>query len=155
LRPHSRYEVRICWLATQPTSFSLGSFDVNAVFQDPDLLQSLSEYSYSRHAELGSADTELLQQRKVIPRSDTTFLFLRVDAAADYYSLDDGLMETVPPVAVDIILDRYILNVFPQSLLSTGLYLILVAVGAWFLSGWISRVCTASFTRAETRKNSD
>jgi hypothetical protein len=76
-----------------------------------------------------------------------------VDAAADYYSLDDGLMATVPPVAVDIILDRYILNIFPQSLLSTGLYLILVAVGAWFLSGWISRVCTASFTRAETRKN--
>ncbi len=153
LRPHNRYEVRICWLATQPTSFSLRAFEVNVVFQDPDLLQSLSEYSYSRHAKLSSADAELLQQHKATPDSDTTFVFLRVYAAADYYSLDDSLMVNVPPVAVDIILDRYILDFFPRSLLSTGLYLMLVAVGAWFLSGWISRVCTAPLTRAEARKS--
>lgn len=51
-------------------------------------------------------------------------------------------MDTVPPVAVDIILDRYILNLFPQSLLPTGLYLVLIATGAWVLSGWIARALT-------------
>jgi hypothetical protein len=49
-------------------------------------------------------------------------------------------MKTVPPVAVDIILDRFILNIFPKSLVPTALYLLAIAVGAWFLSGRIAGV---------------
>jgi hypothetical protein len=64
-------------------------------------------------------------------------LFLQIHAAADYFSLNKTLMEVVPPVAVDIILDPYILNVFPKSLLPTAGYILTIAVGAWLLSAWI------------------
>lgn len=60
-------------------------------------------------------------------------------------------METVPSVAVDVILDPYLLNVLPKTLLPTGLYILVIAVGAWFLSGWIARL-SASFTAAQTEE---
>ncbi|KAL6241962.1 hypothetical protein RBB50_011207 [Rhinocladiella similis] len=154
LRPHQRYEVRICWAATQPTAFSLSTFHVDAVFSDSDLLPSVSEYAYGRHEKLSTGDIDSLQRRKAAVRPDTTLLFLRVFAAADYYSLNDTLMTTAPPVAVDIILDRYIWNVFPESLVPTALYLVLIAGCAWLLSGWVSKVCTAPFHQSSTAKKS-
>jgi len=48
-------------------------------------------------------------------------------------------MEHVPPVFVDIILDPYLLNVLPQSLVPTGVYLIVVAVSSWYLAKFIAR----------------
>lgn len=47
-------------------------------------------------------------------------------------------MEQVPPVYVDIILDPYLFNVFPRTLLPTTGYLILLAVFSWYLSKYIS-----------------
>jgi hypothetical protein len=46
-------------------------------------------------------------------------------------------MSDVPPVLVDVILDPYLLNVFPISLVPTAGYLIILAIGSWFLSGLI------------------
>jgi hypothetical protein len=46
----------------------------------------------------------------------------------------------VPPVLVDIILDPYLLNIFPKSLVPTAGYLIILAFGSWFLSGLIWRL---------------
>ena len=43
-------------------------------------------------------------------------LFLRVFAAADYFTTNKTLMEQVPPVYVDIILDPFIFNIFPYEL---------------------------------------
>jgi len=37
------------------------------------------------------------------------------------------------------VLDPFILNVFPQSLGPIAIYITAVAVGAWFLSGYIYR----------------
>jgi hypothetical protein len=119
------------------------------VFANPHLLTSLSTFAYARHAELDAADMQDLQQRKSAPDPESTFLFLEVFAAADYFSLNQTLMETVPPVLIDIILDPYVLNVFPKSLLPTGLYLTLIAVGAWFLSTWLAGLFTASTVRKE------
>ncbi|OAL31740.1 hypothetical protein AYO20_08133 [Fonsecaea nubica] len=113
LRPGRRYELRICWLATQPTSFWLYTHSLDHTFATPNLLASLSDYAYARHAQLGSEDSRSLLQRKAeASTSDvgSTFLFLQVLAAADYFSLNQTLMEVVPPVAVDIILDPYVLN---------------------------------------------
>ena len=159
LQSQKRYEVRICWLATvsgrlliaavrmrtdsskQPTSLWLCTHSVRETFETPELLTSLSTYSYARHERLDARDRNSLQARKADPADrDATYLFLQIFAAADYFSLNDTLMETVPPVAVDIILDPFILNVLPQSLLPIGLYLVVIAVGAWLLSGWISRL---------------
>ncbi|EXJ60400.1 hypothetical protein A1O7_04552 [Cladophialophora yegresii CBS 114405] len=145
LRPQRRYEVRICWLATQPTSFWLYTQTVQKAFETPELLTSLSAYSYARRGQLGAREKQSLQLRKAdsVAR-DSTFLFLQVFAAADYFSLNETLMAMVPPIAVDVILDPYILNVFPKSLLPTGLYLLLIATGAWFLSGWISHLLSVT-----------
>ncbi|EXJ93938.1 hypothetical protein A1O1_02331 [Capronia coronata CBS 617.96] len=145
LHPKRRYEVRICWMATQPTSFWLYTHTIDHAFSKPGLLTSLSTYAYSRHERLGSEDIQQLQLRKTKPgpgEPESTFLFLQVYAAADYFTLNQTLMENVPPVAVDIILDPYLLNVFPRSLLPTGLYLLLIACGAWFISGQVARLFT-------------
>lgn len=48
-------------------------------------------------------------------------------------------MERVPPVFVDIILDPYLLNVLPRSLVPTGVYLIVVAISSWYLAKFIAR----------------
>ena len=46
----------------------------------------------------------------------------------------------VPPVDADIILDPFLLNVLPRSLLPTGVYLIVIAVIAWYLSDYIWQI---------------
>ena len=72
------------------------------------------------------------------PASKTSsLLFLRIIAAADYYTTNKTLMQHVPPVDVDIILDPFLLNILPKSLLPTALYLTIVAVIACYLSGYI------------------
>ncbi|KAJ9616921.1 hypothetical protein H2200_000641 [Cladophialophora chaetospira] len=141
LHPQKRYEVRICWAATQPTSFWIYTHPISTAFESPNLLTSLSAYSYARHEQLSSDDRQSLHLRKAdLISTDSTFLFLQIFAAADYFSLNETLMEIVPPVAVDVILDPYVFNIFPRSLLPTGLYLLVIASGAWFLSGRISRL---------------
>jgi hypothetical protein len=66
-------------------------------------------------------------------------LFLQIFAAADYYTTNKTLMDNVPPVYVDIILDPFIFNVLPRSLLPTVAYIILLAIGGWYISGYISK----------------
>jgi hypothetical protein len=66
-------------------------------------------------------------------------LFLQVLAAADYYTMNKTLMEHVPPVYADIILDPYFLNVFPRSLVPTAVYIVLLAIGSWYLAKCISK----------------
>jgi hypothetical protein len=41
-----------------------------------------------------------------------------------------------PVTDVDLVLDPYLLNIFPQSLLPTAAYIIVLAVASWFLSGF-------------------
>lgn len=66
-------------------------------------------------------------------------LFLHVQAAADYYTMNQTLMENVPPVFVDIILDPYLFNVLPRSLVPTVAYIIFLAIGSWYFSKSISK----------------
>jgi hypothetical protein len=53
--------------------------------------------------------------------------------------MNNTLMNHVPLVFVDIILDPYIFNVFPRSLVSTAAYIVLLAIGSWYLSKYISK----------------
>ena len=46
-------------------------------------------------------------------------------------------MSNPPPVNLDIILDPYVFNVFPKSLGPTAVYIGVLAVGAWFISGFV------------------
>lgn len=101
-----------------------------------------------RHDELNSNDVELLKNRKAKhdSKQESTFLFLQIFAAADYFSLNQTLMDDVPPVAVDLILDPYVLNILPKSLLPTGLYLGAIGIIAWLASSWILRHLSSSNT---------
>jgi hypothetical protein len=49
-------------------------------------------------------------------------------------------MSDVPPVLVDIILDPYLLNVFPKSLVPIAAYLTVLAIGGWYISGLVWRI---------------
>lgn len=140
LNPGQRYEIRVCWLATQPTAFWLDTYTLQQAFETPDLISSLSSYSHTQHKQLQQSEIDQLLVSKYEPTSSsqaTSQLFLRVQAAADYFSMNKTLMENVPPVHVDLILDPYVLNVLPQSLVPTAGYIAIIAVLAWFLAGWI------------------
>ncbi|KAI9716920.1 MAG: hypothetical protein M1812_005069 [Candelaria pacifica] len=135
LKHGQRYEVRVCWLATQPTSFRLYTHTLPTVFQTPNLITSLATFSESRQYPLEDQATS--QHLTSETPSQSSILFLQIFAAADYYTMNQTLMKNVPPVDVDIILDPYIWNVFPRSLVPTAGYIALLAIGSWFVSGWI------------------
>ena len=114
---------------------------MQSVFNDPAMLSSLTSYAYTRHIAVDDEDMMKVQaasehRRALASTKPTSFLFLQIFAAADYYTLNKTLMENVPPVHADVILDPYLLNIFPKSLLPTGVYLVIIAVAGWFLSGW-------------------
>lgn len=129
----------------QPTAFSLSTHTLNEVFDDPELISALSVYAYARQAEVDDLLRQTLLARRALRAPSSamsaeprvSLLFLRVFVAADYYTLDKDLMAHVPPVLVDIILDPYLLNIFPTSLLPTAAYVLLVAVAGWFLSAYV------------------
>jgi len=140
LAPNQRYELRVCWLATQPTTFWLDTYTMAEAFENVELITSLTIYSYARHAQLSQAEIAGLTAERFGSHNSadqSSLLFLRIQAAADYFSLNKTLMENVPPVHVDLILDPYLLNVFPQSLVPTAGYIAVIAVFSWFLSAWI------------------
>ena len=96
VRPHmSRAELEF----KQPTSFSLDVFTLDEVFNTPTVLTSLAVYSESRQKSLSVIK---------IPRPASTvldpvsILFLRIEAAADYFTNNKTLMQDVPLVNVDI-----------------------------------------------------
>jgi hypothetical protein len=123
----------------QPTDFWLDTFPITHVFNTPDLIASLADYSDKR--QVLQIDSPAYAKGDVpVPES---VLLLRVQAAASYYSLNRTLMEHPLPVDVDIILDPFILNILPRSLGPTAVYISFVAVGAWFLSGYIYRWLTS------------
>ena len=123
LRQHQRYEVRLCWAATvskhvlcisglfrlqlprakleikQPTSFNFDLFTLDEVFNTPNIITSLAVYSESRQ----DYPSVINNPRRASAGADPiSILFLRVEAAADYFTTNKTLMQNVPPVSVDI-----------------------------------------------------
>ncbi|KAF3050648.1 hypothetical protein E8E11_006257 [Didymella keratinophila] len=144
-----RYEVRICWPATSPTDFWLDTYTITQVFDSPKLISSLAAYSeqlslYGPFASVGKPNG-----------GEQSLLFLRVQAAASYYSTNRTLMDYPPPVDVDIILDPFLLNVLPRSLAPVGLYITGVAVAAWFVSGYIYRWLRSTVEDPAAKAHSD
>ncbi|KAK2746235.1 hypothetical protein FQN57_003357 [Myotisia sp. PD_48] len=135
LVPGKRYEVRVCWLATQPTAFTLSTHTPSRVFNSPSLLASLATFA-DQKPQVNQVVPDSIQADSASSSSGVT-LFLLIHAAADYFTLDDKLMRDVPPVHVDLILDPYILNILPRSLLPTVIYILFVAVIGWYISQYI------------------
>ncbi|KAK5137072.1 hypothetical protein LTR08_001081 [Meristemomyces frigidus] len=124
-----RYEVRVCWTAVQPTNFCLDVYNVTHVFDTPTLITSLAAYSEQRTRQ---------QPTETKPRTSAkqqSILFLRVQSAADFFTANTTLMQSPPDADVDLILDPYLANVFPRSLVPTGVYISVLAIGSWLISG--------------------
>lgn len=131
--------------------------------EDPSLLSAISVYSSARLAALdsdssSSSSNTLIRNANAkrqrqgsssmdpAPTSDSV-LFLRIRAAADYFSLDKALMENVPPVLADVILDPFLWNVFPRSLVPTAGYVCVVATVAVLLARWVMGAFTGVIER--------
>ncbi|KAL3461091.1 hypothetical protein BJX64DRAFT_171358 [Aspergillus heterothallicus] len=141
LTPGQRYEVRICWLATQPTDFTLRTYTLPEILEDHSLLSSISAYSSARPSTAQKSQKILSRNLPTTSQDAATsnsVLFLRIVAAADYFSLNKDLMENVPPVLADIILDPFLGNVFPRSLIPTACWVGFVAVMAIFIARWVA-----------------
>ncbi|KAK0919839.1 hypothetical protein LTR91_010671 [Friedmanniomyces endolithicus] len=130
LNPSQRYEVRVCWAATQPTNFWLDVYNTSHVFDTPDLIQKLAIFSEAQQ-------TIERPQRTGSEALEESLLFLHVQAAADFFSTNRTLMNSPPAVDVELILDPYLASAFPRSLLPTAVYIVALAVGSWVLSGMI------------------
>jgi hypothetical protein len=117
---------------------------MDEAFENPALLSSLTVFSNTRRELLDQLQIQQLEDRKQKPPLSAgavsqSLLFLRISTAADYYSLNTSLMKQVPPVFVDVILDGYIFNLFPKSLVLTAGYIVTLAVGSWVLSTFLWR----------------
>ena len=105
------------------------------MFDTAELIQSLSSFverPKDRRAHTGPATGGRSRGA-----NQESLLFLRIQAAADFFTTNKTLMSEPPPVDIDIILDPYLVNIFPQSLLPTAGYIVVLAIGSWFLSSYI------------------
>ncbi|KAH6621133.1 hypothetical protein B0J18DRAFT_217951 [Chaetomium sp. MPI-SDFR-AT-0129] len=142
LTPGQRYEVRVCWAATQPTEFTLTTYPLPTVFDTPSLITSLNSYSLSRQPPNPPSSSPPppppSSSPPSTPKSTSTtpsLLLLHIHTTADFFTTDRHLMSNPPPVSVDIILDPFIFNLLPRSLVGTVGYVVMTAVVAVLVAG--------------------
>lgn len=131
-------------ISKQPTAFTLDTYTLSTIFSTPSLLQSLTQHATtSAQQQVIDEETEALQQQRLnhslTAANGSSVLLLRVLAAADYFSHHSSLMKDPPPVLVDLILDPYLYNVLPQSLIPTVGYIVVISIVSWFVARWISQ----------------
>ncbi|KAI1817602.1 hypothetical protein GGS20DRAFT_582324 [Poronia punctata] len=136
LRESQRYEVRVCWAATQPTMFNLGVYEPESVVTDSELLSELSAYAVLLQEKAGS-DIDV-PSPILGPDIGGSVLLLRILTTAEFHTGNHTLMGDAPPVFVDIIMDPFLLNILPRSLLPTVAYIVVVAIASWFIGNSIS-----------------
>ncbi|QLI67106.1 uncharacterized protein G6M90_00g034920 [Metarhizium brunneum] len=130
LTENQRYELRVCWSALEPTRFDMEAYTLDTVLENDKLLQSLNAYAAFR------PKIQTTKQSTIIPNSSS--LLIEIHSAADYFTDNAELMANPPPVLVDLILDPFLLNVLPKSLLPTVGYLSLLGVVTWFVARWVA-----------------
>lgn len=122
----------------QPTAFTINTHELPVVFETPELITSLYGYSMSRQPAPDAGDAQKPRVHQPSAEQDgerhASVLFLEILAAADYFSANKTLMSHVPPVFVDVILDPYVYNVLPRSLIPAIGYIVVVAVVSFFLA---------------------
>ncbi|KAG6010271.1 hypothetical protein E4U21_007320 [Claviceps maximensis] len=130
LTEDQRYELRVCWSALEPTRFDIKAYTPEAVRKDPLLLHSITTFSASS----GQQNAPPAQEPSTGLRDRSSSLLIEIRAAADYFTDDEELMSHPPPVLVDLVLDPFLLNVLPRSLVPTVGYLLLVGVTTWYVA---------------------
>ncbi|KAF5712302.1 hypothetical protein FGLOB1_4550 [Fusarium globosum] len=129
----------------QPTVFNLAVYELDTVWQTPELIQSLANYSFSRQDQEAVLTKESTQTEG--REREASVLLLQIKSSADYFTNDAALMKDPSPVHVDLILDPYLYGIVPRSLVPAAGYLVLVGAVAWFVSRSIaSRLQTITVT---------
>ncbi|RBR04453.1 hypothetical protein FVER53590_00556 [Fusarium verticillioides] len=132
LNQGQRYEFRVCWAAIQPAVFGLAVYELDTVWQTPELIQSLANYSSSRQDQEAVLTKESTQTEG--REREASVLLLQIKSSADYFTNNAALMKEPSPVHVDLILDPYHYGIVPRSLVPAAGYLVLVGAVAWFVS---------------------
>ncbi|KAM0713677.1 hypothetical protein Q7P37_010639 [Cladosporium fusiforme] len=145
LNPHQRYELRVCWAAIQPTEFWLDTYTISEVFDTPNLIQNLAAYAENSERPRPDPATSSSPEKESV-------LFLHLRATADFFTTNKQLMSSPPLVDVDLILDPFVFNVFPRSLGPTAAYIVVLAVGAWLVSGYVWRFLKGIATEKSHRE---
>lgn len=147
----SRIRMKLTNHQKEPTAFTLDTYPLTTVLSTPALLQSLTQNAKSIHQHQPH-QIEDQPSKNSSPNNDdeNSVLLLRVLAAADYFSHHSSLMKDPPPVLVDLILDPYLYNVLPQSLLPTVCYLVVVGLVSWFVAQWAASSLTAIASSAKS-----
>lgn len=128
-------------------------YDLDTVWQDPDLIQSLARYAASLEAEVDEEHQPYIHTPppdNIEGEKKSSVLLLRIIAIADYFTHHTELMSNPPPVLTDITLDPFLYNVLPRSLLPTVAYLVLVAIVTWFVAKWIASFLQSVAGRAQS-----
>ena len=165
----------LIFLDQQPTRFRLVTHTIEEVFTTPSLISSVTAVSELRLSSIQPSrlsDEQRDREREPPNALLRSVLLLQVFAAADYYSSNTSLMQNVPPVHVDIsesiysfsysttssrlnitVLDPFILNVLPESLVPTVIYILALFIASWLLSAIVHsrlrNICTPSATTSK------
>lgn len=124
-----------------------------------ELISSLAAYSESRLSEAASFESitpDISKGFKVAEYGSDqvqSVLLIQVHTAADYYTTNKTLMNYVPPVLVDIILDPYLFNIFPRSLVPTAGFLVIVTIISWYLAKYVAKWLQMVARTDEQKKN--
>lgn len=114
-------------------------FELHTVWGTAELIQSITEYASSRTNPSQDPEPQIPEFKSdEAGKGSSSVLLLRILAAADYFTDDADLMLDPPPVLVDLILDPFLYNVLPRSLISTSGYIVAVAIVTWFAARWIA-----------------
>jgi hypothetical protein len=83
----------------QPTSLNLDLYGLKHALFESEVIKDLAVYA-------GAMQTRSCSRANHLPVSvagkDTSFMFLAIHAAAEFYSANETLMQTPPEVLVDI-----------------------------------------------------
>lgn len=124
-------------------------YELDTVWDTPELVQSLADYAYSRQS-----STDSQEDREEGERS-ASVLLLQIKASADYFTDDAALMRDPPPVLVDLILDPYLYNLIPRSLVPTIGFLVLVGLVAWFVARSVASKLQSIAVAGESREKKE
>jgi hypothetical protein len=124
----------------------LDTYEFATVWDTPDLIRSLAQHASLQRRDERHPAEQIANGKPDKPPSilssgterQASPLLLRVTAAAEYFTDRAALMREVPPVYVDIILDPYLLNILPRSLLPTVIYIIILMPFAWLVARTIA-----------------
>ncbi|KAL5596528.1 hypothetical protein BROUX41_006753 [Berkeleyomyces rouxiae] len=144
-----RYEVRVCWAATDPTDFTLDAYDLTTVFETPALITSLATYANNQPS------TAVLAPPSAAERTASVIL-LRIAAAASYVSSQPQPQSAAPAVSVDVILDPFVAyGLLPRSLVPAVAYVLAGVPVAWLLAralaAWVAH-CAAAGPEERAKK---